>query len=129
MRLGSSPAPQSHQSSAHLCFLQGKDQILLLSQQQSWPFIPASTLTHLSCWRTGKGGVRKDPLLSPLASLHRGRSYQMWVPTRSSPRPCCRQAEKPFTRPLLKVSIQKSSHPSNLSYHPPHCESASDLKQ
>lgn len=36
------------------------------------PFITASTLTRLSCWRTGEAeGI--SPLLSPSACLHRGR--------------------------------------------------------
>ena len=128
MRLGRSPASRSHQSSTHLCFLQGRDQTMPpMPAPQPATELPVALHHHihtssfvlLKNWEGRGDRFTHGPSSLPA----QGQELTDVGPppvicylqcTMSSPMSCCRQAEKPVTKSTLKISIQITSPPSNL---------------
>lgn len=128
VRLGRSLACQPHQSSAYLCFLQGRDQTMPPTPApQPATKLPVALHHHIHSsssvppenWEGRGDRSTRGPSSLPA----QGQELTDIVPppvicylqcTMSSPMPSCRWAEKPITKPALKTSIHITSPPSKL---------------
>lgn len=90
------------------------------------PCIHSNSPVLLENWER-RGQKRSTP--EPFGQPAQGQELPDVGPHQELPQALLQTGRKALYQASAEGFYTKNSHPSNLSYHPPHCESASDLKQ